>query len=264
MSNIRRIFESVVSVDAWRTTFEAESGLARIHVDVSFLRGKLGDDPDSPARFELALSRAEVVFVIPANEPLKVVQSTVKRERPLVVTSASSREVETSGKIAAAANFNAKSGASASGEVSAAKAYSAKESVTASSQGGAITWAQSKRSDGQYCWELAPRTAKHLLGKVWDAVSEPLLSVKFATESRMDPVVRIEIRCRREDLLISNVQIKNTSGFERFSLGSTKNKMAAAEAFIINALSSRNLDVKNFDDPFGEIVLADMLVDTGE
>ena len=36
--------------------------------------------------------------------------------------------------------------------------------------------------------------------------------------------------------------------------------MASEEAYIRNALASRNMDIKNFEDPYGHIMLADVIV----
>jgi hypothetical protein len=47
VSNTQRVFESVVSIDAWRTTFDPKKGTSSVHVDVSFLKGKLGDEPEA-------------------------------------------------------------------------------------------------------------------------------------------------------------------------------------------------------------------------
>jgi len=265
VSNFQRIFESVVSVDAWRTTFDPDTNQARVHVDVSFLRGKLGDEPESPIRFEVALKRAEIIFVIPANEPIVVVQSSVKREQPLKVKSELTQSRESSAKAGAAANLNTKTGLSVDAVAGASKGHSTKESLTSSSETGAIAWAQSRRANGQYLWELAPKTAKHLLGKVWDPVAEPLLSVRSTGNSKIEAVARVEIRCRREDLSIYNLKTKNETTIQWLVSGTIfDNKMAAAEAFVINALSARNLDIRNFNDPFGEILLADMMVQVGE
>jgi hypothetical protein len=189
----------------------------------------------------------------------------VKRERPLTVKSHTISATETAGKLSAAANLNAKSGVSAAASIEGSTGKATKETVTTTSEGGAITWAQSRRADGQYRWELAPKTARHLLGKVWDAVTEPILAIKSVGETKIDPVARVEIRCRREDLLIVGLEAKNETALQKLVSGTIfDNKLAAAEAFIVNSLASRNLDVRNFDDPFGEILLADMLVNFGE
>ena len=265
MSNLQKIFESVVSIDAWRTSFDPETSLAKVHVDVSFLRGKLGDEPESPIRFEVALRRAEIIFVIPANEPIHVVQSSVKREPPIIVRAERTKESESQAKVGVAANANTGQGLSLGLDAAGSKSVSTRESVKTTMDGGAITWAQSKAADGQYRWELAPATAKYLLGKAWDAVSEPILSLKAQSQSRIDPVARVEIRCRREDLEIFNVVVKDDVNVRKWiSLDVLNNKMAAAEAFVVNALSARNLDVRNFNDPFGEIMLADTMVQVGE
>ena len=114
-SNDRRIFESVLSVDAWHTAFSPENSVASVHVDVSFLRGKIGDEPESPVRFELALKRAEILFIIPANEPLKVLQASVRRERPISVKSEISTADAIKGKAHGAASVDVTRAAASAG-----------------------------------------------------------------------------------------------------------------------------------------------------
>jgi hypothetical protein len=110
VSNTQRVFESVVSIDAWRTTFDPKKGTSSVHVDVSFLKGKLGDEPESPVRVEIALRRAELIFIVPVSEPLRVVQSSVKREAPLNVRLEQTAQTSSNTKLKAAANVNTTSG----------------------------------------------------------------------------------------------------------------------------------------------------------
>ena len=224
-------------------------------MDVSFLRGKLGEEPTCPVRFELYLKRAEIVFVIPAGEPLRVLQSSVKRELPISVKTEISRNSGSSSAIAGSVGIDPnKARFDLSVRAEGEKTGSLSQSQRIDKLEGALAWAQSKTSDGDYKWEIAPSFAPNLLGKVWDAVSEPLLKIKqqHVNSTILEAVCRVEIRCRREDLDIRNIQVKGGSGFY-VSIGGRKsnNKMAAVEAYIRNALSSRNLDVRNFEDPYG-------------
>jgi len=262
-SNSRRIFESILSVDAWRTAFSEQEKVASVHVDVSFFRGKLGDDPSSPVRFEIALRRAEIVFVIPANEPLRVSQPSVLREPPIQVKTRFSKKVENEAVLSGSAGLDI---ANRRIEMT-TRALGTRKNVQTHQQeyelqDSTITWAQSKTSDGYYRWEVAPSMAPYLLGKVWDAVSQPILSLRNKNiESKIDCVSRIEVYCRREDLLITNLSIKTEGRFSGIFGQISDRKKAAAEAYIRNALASRDLDIKNFEDPYGTIMLADVIVE---
>lgn len=264
MNNYSRIFESVVAVDAWRTSFDAGTGRSAVHVDVSFLRAKLGDEPSSPIRFELVLKRAEVRFIIPSNEPIKVVRSSVKRETPIVkkIETLSEKTVSAEAKARLAANLN--SAPDLNVAVGGTNKIEHKESVTHEREVASATWAQIRKSDGSYCWEFAPQHAKHLLGKVWDAVSEPILHIEEITKSKLAPACRVEITCRREDLSIPAITVKDgSSSFTNLVDRLLGPKLAAIEAYIKNALTSRDLDIKNFEDPYGTILLADVPVEEG-
>ncbi len=224
----------------------------------------MGEEPESPVRFEIYLKRAEIVFVIPAGEPLKVLQSSVKREPPIAVKTEISKTAQSNSSISGSAGLDINKGAlDLSAKVDVEKAGALSQIQRLDKLEGALAWAQAKSSDGYYKWEIAPSFASNLLGKIWDAVSEPLLRIKQSPADKgiLDSICRIEIRCRREDLDIRNIQIKGESNF-KFPIGSRKgaNKMAAVEAYIRNALASRNLDIKNFEDPYGHIMLADVIV----
>ncbi|KAB7643624.1 hypothetical protein [Polymorphobacter fuscus] len=265
-SNQRRIFDSVVSVDAWHTSFDNASQVAAVHVDVSFLRGKLGDEPESPVRFEVSLSKAEVVFIIPAGEPLSVIQTSVRREQPLTVqkTLITSKDRSMMVKGNAGLNIDA---ANTNIELSSSGGYSnatnSQEQTQVTQNTGGIAWAQSKLPTGEYVWQLAPANSKALLGKAWDSVLEPLLKIKNMSkvENVIESVARIEVRCRREDLVISNFVIKDQGVVQNIKNKMLNNKIAAAEAYIRNSLSDRNLDVRNFSDPYGSITLADLFIE---
>lgn len=82
-SNAGKVFDRVISIDAWRSPFSEEKSSASVHVDLSFLEANMGEESDSPVRFRVALRRAKLSFVIPANEPLAVIQSSVARETPM-------------------------------------------------------------------------------------------------------------------------------------------------------------------------------------
>lgn len=262
-SNNKRVFGSVVSVDAWHTAYSEVGRTASIHVDVSFLKGKLGDEPQSPVRFEIALKRAEVVFVIPSSEPLSVLQSSVKREVPISVQTTILRTNEIKRDIAGKASFslmaaNLDAEAQASGSIN----DNSTRTQKVEREDGVITWAQSKTDSGSYKWELAPSESKTLFGKAWNAVTEPLLKVKLAESGgSIGAVSRIEIRCRREDLVISNISLKSSGLFRNAIDSIGPKKMAAVEAYIRLALSSKNLDTKNFSDPYGEIEIANIFVE---
>jgi hypothetical protein len=89
--------------------------------------------------------------------------------------------------------------------------------------------------------------------------------LKATSITKLPPIARVEVRCRREDLVILKSEIKSDGLWDHLASGKfLENKRAAVDAYILNALSSRNLDVRNFSDPYGDILLADIVVSEGE
>src|SRR4051794_7807338 len=105
ISNRRRAFADVVSVDAWHGDF-AEGRRVDFHADVVFGTARVGGEIDSPIRFRLSVKSAEVVLVISDFEPVKVDPKSVfrgSRERHGQVT----ETVEQSSQASAAGKFGA-------------------------------------------------------------------------------------------------------------------------------------------------------------
>jgi len=70
------------------------------------------------------------------------------------------------------------------------------------------------------------------------------------------------VRCKREDLLIENITLKDSSVMKKaMSLAGYHNKVAAAEAYILSALTRLSLDVQDFHDPYGDVCIASVLVE---
>lgn len=124
--------------------------------------------------------------------------------------------------------------------------------------GSSVT--QSKTEEGEYRWIVLPRTQPFLQGRPWDPNKEPRLKLIDKRKDRKEsipPTVHVEVRCRREDLLIEDLSVKDESLWQRIkSKAGFKNKLAAAESYIRNRLTEEGLEVKNISDAFGQITLA--------
>lgn len=258
-NNLARAFTEIVSIDAWHSEFDSKTDSASVHVDLSFLEASLGGEGESQVRFNLALKRAELIFLIPPNEPLKVIQSSVDREAAVEGIQTYIRQHQTDiGNSAEAAISLAKAPkARLSGSAAASKKTKDQvitETTVAVSQ---FSFKQSKDSDGNYRWEIASDQGKILIGKVWDPVKKPRLSVKKSRSSEIGPTCRVLVRCRKQDLVISNIQIKSGSTNPKKWI---LNKNAAVSAYISNKISELGFINDNFDEPFVEICLADIIV----
>jgi hypothetical protein len=117
---------------------------------------------------------------------------------------------------------------------------------------------QSKTADGHYRWSIEPRTAKTLEGRPWDAQKQPRMKLKDERKdrSKIPPSVRVELSCRREDLCIEDIRLKDETLWDkikdRAKLG---NNIAAAESYIRERLAEEGLEVQNIEDRFGYLTL---------
>ncbi len=266
--NQRKVFADVVSVDAWHSRFDGKSATADLHADVVFRVARLGGEKESPVRFRLGLRRAEVVVVAPPTEPVEVVKESVSRDQSVSVGHlriGTATETSTLAEMGAHAAISADS-------VSAALRAAARGSSSKSHQTSfeidsavrTILVTQSKTPDGQYRWELTPSNGRCLEGRGWDAKEHPRLRLRDTRggASSLPPCVRVEIRCRKEDIEISDISLKDEGVMERVrQAAGFDNRRAAAEAYIRSALTREGLSFESFDDPFGIICLADVIAE---
>lgn len=258
-SNAKRILDKVVSVDAWQSQFD-ENDKASIHVDLNFLEARFGENAASPVRFSVRIKRAELVFADSENEPFSVIQSSVARQKIArgIVTKETCRSAGLSGEASLRASTASPipfSGAArATGEVSTERRQTAYlESETSENQ------VSQYRDEEGYCWEIKPshNGSDHLIGKIWDPVLEPRLSIKRTSRTRIEPVCRVFLRCRREDIKIFNIEFKKSTSFaDRYTI----NKQAAAAAFIRSELTNASLEYGDFEEILSEVILADLIV----
>jgi len=261
--NRRRAFADVVTIDAWHDEFAEGVSTADLHADVVFGTARVGGEASAPIRFRLSVKRAEVVVIVPELEPVSVDIRSVSRDAPDLegrVTEVLERSTQANakGQMSIRASQTAL-GADASAEFGAQSSLSTSKKLEMSARVQLIIVIQSKTDDGQYRWLLEPGSTTVLKGRPWDAVNQPRLKLVDNRKDRskgIPPTVRVEVRCRREDLRIDDLEIKDEglwqSVKERVGF---RNRMAAAESYIRDRLSEEGLEVKNLEDIFGQITL---------
>jgi hypothetical protein len=149
--------------------------------------------------------------------------------------------------------------ASSKAEAEAGASLSSREKLEISATVQFLIVTQSKTADGQYRWLVEPRAKEILEGRPWDATKQPRLKLvdKRADRTRgIPPAVRVEVRCRREDLIIKDLEIKDETLWDAAKRrAGFKNKVAAAESYIRDHLSQEGLEVDNIEDIFGIVTL---------
>ncbi|HEY1632564.1 MAG TPA: hypothetical protein VGF56_14710 [Rhizomicrobium sp.] len=264
MDNRKRAFAEVVSIEAWHRPFDHANPTADLHADVVFGTARVGGEAESPVRFRLRMKRAEIVIAIPESEPISVDKQSVSRDAPQLrarITNTTER-LESSGiRANAQAKFSSReiSGSLEAGALAKTQLASTHK-IEVSGEIGPMLITQSKTAEGDYRWTIEPSAGTYLEGRPWDGGKEPRLKLVDHRKDRskgIPPTVRVEVRCKREDIDISDITIKDETLLEKAKsqIGFT-NKMKAAEAYIRNQLANEGLEVSNVSDIFGQLTFA--------
>ena len=262
-ANRRRAFADVVTVEAWHDNFTDNNSEVDLHADVVFGTARVGGETDSPVRFRLSVKRAEVVIIIPELEPVAVDRRSVSRDSPEVqgcITE--TRQRSSKGDLSAGVSLSGtQEGLQGSLTAKAAgqKSASTMRTTEVSEAVRLIIVTQSKTDEGHYRWLLEPSLPPFLKGRPWDPAKQPRLRLIDNRKDRskgIPPSVRVEVRCRKEDLHIEDLRVKDEGLWEtlRNRVGFT-NRLAAAESYIRERLLEEGLEVENMDDIFGQITL---------
>lgn len=268
--NKLRAFAEVVSLDAWHTPIPDSPNRMMVHADVVFSEGRLGGESESQVRFRLRMKRAEVVIIAPKTEPLTVDKLSVSRDSPQIKikkTGEQSLDVQTGSSAntqvkLSPSTFSLQSEGSAEIKAACVDRHAMKYSEDVR----AIGIKQTKTPDGHYRWELKPNIGDSLDGRPWDASTEPRLAIidtRPGVSKSLPPVTRVEVRCLREDLHISSIELKDGSLWKQIKkMKGFVNKKAAAEAYIKQKLLLESLPCGDIGDPYCSIILASISTDT--
>lgn len=264
--NRTRSLADIVGIQAWHKQFSRNKRKADLHIDVVFLAGRMGGGTTGDVRFKLSLKSAEVVVVIPPLEPLKVDIASVARDAPqqdvnLTNTVKSSRKSKGKAQAELKVNFTRPRVAlEGGGSKETADSQERVTAVTQQLQG--MTLVHSQTAEGDHRWTVTPNGSSTLLGRPWDATKRPRLKLVDQRSNRDDPLsptVRVEVRCRREDLEITDIHLSDESLMDVIKAGgSQRNRQAAAEALIRTRLFEEGLVSGDMRDPYALMVLADI------
>jgi len=265
--NRRRAFADVVTVEAWHDAFGKGISKVDLHADVVFGTARLGAEIESPIRFRLSVQRAELLIIIPELEPVSVDTKSVSRDTP-------SFEGHLTEIMELSKGANAKAGVSGSLDVTGGRASLSSEAAVQVSKRKTkklelksnvtlMMVTQSKSPEGYYRWLIESNNNGLLDGRPWDATRQPRLKLidrRSDPSKGIPPTVRVEVRCRREDLIISDLRMKDEGLWASVkSRVGHKNRMAAAISYIRSRLSEESLEVQNMEDVFGQLTLGSAL-----
>lgn len=252
------MFDRVISVEAWRLPCTSEEA-GSVHVDVTFLEARLGEESDSKVRFKMALDRVVVRVTASSVDPVRIIPSTVDRGEKHTIQVKKVKSTKSSAGASANAELSAGSmplKPRLSGSASAA--VENQTTITSDIKTTEFVVSQYKIGDS-YCWSISGISGKSLLGKVWNPETEPRCSIKLSATktSSSDCEVRLDVDCKREDIKITSIESKER---DRLSLYSSKNRMAAAEAVLKKLLVQKGFAVDNMQEKYGDIPLASISI----
>jgi hypothetical protein len=269
--NRKRAFADAVTVEAWHDDFGSTKSCVDLHADVVFGIARVGGESESPVRFRLSIKRAEVVVIIPDTEPVTVDKKSVSRDSPQLVgrlTKTMERKMKAGAKGKLSGSISpVYLGGSITAEAHTEAGLSSSDRLSISGAVRLMLVTQSQTEDGHYRWLVTPQTKGFLEGRPWDPIKEPRLKLIDKRKNRqkgIPPTVRVEIRCRREDLVIDDLTLKDEGLWQSLKeKAGFRNKLAAAESYIRDRLSEEGLEVRNISDIFGQVTLASTTAESG-
>lgn len=256
-NNPRRALAETVSLIAWQSEFDGKTALADLFIDVTFDEGRIGgEDAGAPVRFRLSLRQAEVHINRDLAGVLNFPPAHLARRQPTTGTRTKTveRKGTIKGNIDGSMSFTGLSGGvggAAAGEV----AFADKAELTQPVATMEVT--HRATADG-YAFVIRPRSGDRLEGPAW-STELPKAKIHDSGHKRKrgePPDVRVELRCRREDLIIENVEFVDSQALPFWKLD--RAKQVAIEQYLKEELSRVGFDVGTLSEPFAQLILADV------
>jgi hypothetical protein len=266
IGNVRRAFAEVVSIEAWHKDFTSKRKSVDVRADVAFGEARVDGGKTSPVRFKLRLRRAVLVAKIPQNEPGSILKSSIYRadsHGEIKLMRRQKKEDKASAEIRTSAGVGH---TGVHGEMNAdltAKTSFAHTEEAQSTQKLSPVKAD-YRFDGAndaHQWLMSPSFANALDGRPWDARAQILFKFKdkrSADSKSVPPTLQFALVCRREDLIIEDIELKDRDLWSRVTATMTDAKMIAAETYIRDELLKYGLECGDLRENFSSLTLAEL------
>lgn len=257
--NNPRVFAETIALDVWRTPFDEGRATADLHIDVVFGQGRVGGG-DDPVRFRLSLRQAEIHVSRDTARQIDIVRSSVRREKPMIANASRTAESKKCASASGEVGFDASS-LSAQGNAKGGASVAVTERFEQQMDLAPMR-VQHRPTEHGYAFSVTPNRVPpnsegHLDGAAWSA-DDPIMRIKDTNSQRKKgdpPEVLIEIQCRREDLVIEDIEFKDRQ-FPSWRCLS-RNKQVAVEQYIREELVKFGMECGDLSDGFTRIVLAD-------
>lgn len=251
--NIGQTLNAVVSLEGWHSPLSTKTSVP-LHVHVSFGERDIGGEGGSQVSFTLSLRRAELWVLVSETEPIAIDPSSISRtiNKQKMRVTRRSKEATRLGLVAGirakltGLNFSASGRAEKRNE----------QAIGTSSQQESIGTRYYKAARGEFVWEITSTSSQSLLDAPWDGQAKPRLKLRKTSDDKIDPIVRLEVRCKRKDLNITNLEFKDEERQRKVQeREGYKRRLAAAEGLIKDLLIKEGLQT------VGEQALAEPLTD---
>jgi len=273
-NNKRRTLHRLAVTRAWFDLVQDSNPLRyTFHMDVSFQNERLGGGEDDPVRFRIGLKKCELVVVLPRDkDALKIDPRTIASDQsPAYVTidrkTLASAEMSGSGALDVGP-----AGMTGSANLAASATRARSVEATTNEVMPVLLGMRSESTDGNLSWSIERTNGPEILkGQFWDAKKDeprfvvvdqrPIEVREQEARTGLHATVTVEVRCKREDLDITHIELTKPSDIKLMGLlPNRKKSMKAAEAFIKHQLQKEGLSVGDIHEPFSDLVVGDLLV----
>jgi len=242
-------------------------------MDIVFTNERLGGGPDDPVRFRVGMKQCEVVVIPPISDPsIRIDERTIlSGSSPATVTI--KRETEASAEVSGEAHLDlGATGLSSGANVKAAAKRRRVVHASTEEVLPVLLGTRSQSQEGHQSWNIRRIDGTETLeGQLWDAHADgprfelldrrPEMARESDKRTGLHPAVVVEIRCKREDLEIVDIDVTDSADAKiMLGLPSRKKAMKVAEAFLKQQLQKECLRVGDIHEPFSDIVVGDLLV----
>lgn len=265
MNNTHRSLKSVVSVDGWIAEFD-KNDTASVHVDVVFKTAVFGDGPDDKVSFRINLLRADIIICVPDGEPLRVIKRSLHRETGKVTgTRKTSKVVEADRELSGKAEVGTLTPPSVKATAE-GKMHTAVKTEEETNEPIKEFLTQHFSFENTHpAWEVQRADGTKMTSAPWSALAEPRLKVKRVADRNSDggkPSMKIEIRCRRGDIEITDIKVTDPEAKARFQVKKNNRKnIAAAEQLIKDELSKAGfMELPDLANPNVQLLIADTII----
>lgn len=263
-NNQYRGLTELVALEAWHEPFTRKVDRADFHIDVAFDTERVGGSGEA-VRFQVRLKRAEIVVVVPFGELAAFDQAKTVRDAPVVKGKAKTRKaVEKGGELGG----KAKGGIGKKGLVGELDAKAAghlgyrEQTVLELAEDLTGMRVLHHAGAGEPRWVVVA-LGPSLFGRPWeDTLRLKVVDTRPNRDPDLPPSLRVQIRCRREDMLIDNIVLVDPTPLEALAGVIPNNRLKVAEAIIRTRLFEEGLFDGDPSDPYARMTLADLSVET--